>query len=121
MPRRRIAMYKIEEVLRLTYAEGRRQREVGRACGLSQSGESKVLKRAREAVLSWPLPEGLDEAALQEPLYGERGTRSGRRKDAQPDFASVHSELKKHRKATLQLLWQECAEQHPEGCGYSHL
>ena len=100
MPRRRIAMYKIEEVLRLTYAEGRRQREVGRACGLSQSGESKVLKRAREAVLSWPLPEGLD---------------------AQPDFASVHSELKKHRKATLQLLWQECAEQHPEGCGYSHL
>ena len=120
MPRRRIAMYKIEEVLRLTYAEGRRQREVGRACGLSQSGESKVLKRAREAGLSWPLPEGLDEAALQEPLYGERGTRSGRRKDAQPDFASVRSELKKHRKATSQLLWQECAEQHPEGCGYSH-
>ena len=58
---------------------------MGRACGLSQSGESKVLKRAREAVLSWPLPEGLDEAALQEPLF-----------------------------------WQECAEQHPEGCGYSH-
>ena len=63
MPRRRIAMYKIEEVLRLTYAEGRRQREVGRACGLSQSGESKVLKRAREAVLSWPLPEGQGRAA----------------------------------------------------------
>ena len=120
MPRRRIAMYKIEEVLRLTYESGCSQREVGHACGLSQSAVSKVLKRAREAGLSWPLPAGLDEAAVQERLYGERAARSGRRKDAEPDFASVHSELKKHRKVTLQLLWQEYAEQHPEGCGYSH-
>ena len=120
MPRRRITMCKIEEVLRLTYESGCSQREVGRACGLSQPAVSKVLKRAREAGLSRPLPEGLDETALQERLYGKRAARSGKRKDAEPDFASLHSELRKHRKVTLQLLWQEYAEEHPEGYGYSH-
>ena len=69
MPRKRLSMTKIEKVLRLTYEKDCSQREVGRACGVPQSAVSKLLRRARKMGLSWPLPEGFDEAGLQEQLY----------------------------------------------------
>ena len=37
----------------------------------------------------------------------------------QPDFAQIHQELKANKSVTLQLLWQEFAEQHPDGAHYS--
>lgn len=113
-------MTRIEEVLRLTYEIGCSQREVGRACGLSQSAVSKLLKRARKRGLSWPLPEGLGEAGLQEQLYGKAAQLRGRRQDAEPDFANMHEELRGKGKVTLRLLWEEYQALHRQGYGYSH-
>ncbi len=36
-----------------------------------------------------------------------------------PDFAEVHQELKSRKHVTLNLLWQEYKERHPEGYQYS--
>lgn len=83
-------MTKIEESLRLTYQLGLSQTEVGLACVVTQSRVSKLLRRARQKGLSWPLPEGMDEAGLQEQLYGKR-------QGAEPYFASIHEELKGQR------------------------
>lgn len=44
-PRERIAMLKIEEILRLRYEAGRTQREIARSCGLVQSSVHDVLER----------------------------------------------------------------------------
>ena len=86
MPRKRLSMTKIEEVLRLTYEQGCSRRAVGRAYGVTQSTVSKLLRRARKMGLSWPLPEGMDEAELQEQLYGRRARRKGKRQGGEPDF-----------------------------------
>ena len=38
---------------------------------------------------------------------------------SQPDFAKIHQELKANKSVTLQLLWEEFIEEHPEGVHYS--
>ena len=67
MPRRRIAMYHLEEILRLRHEAGRTQREIASGCGMAQSSVHKVLTHAKAAGVGWPLPEGLDEPALHCP------------------------------------------------------
>ena len=120
MPRDRIAMHHIEEILRLRHEAGRTQREIASGCGLAQSSVQKVLARAKAAGLGWPLPAVLDEPALHELIYG-RPTPSlaGVRYRTEPDFEYLHRELKQHKHLTLQLLWKEYREQEPGGYGYS--
>ena len=45
-------MYKINRIMRLSHEAGRSQREIARACGLSQPSVQRVLKRAWEAGLA---------------------------------------------------------------------
>ena len=120
MPRNRIAMYRIEEVLRLRHEAGRSQREIASSCGMVQSSVHKVLAHARAAGLGWPLPAGLDEPALHELLYGRpTPSQAGVRHRAEPDFEHLQRELKQHKHLTLQLLWEEYRGQEPGGYGYS--
>jgi transposase len=72
--------------------------------------------RARVAGLGWPLPGDLDDAALEARLYP--GSQLHRHQ-AEPDFQHLYKELKR-RGVTLQLLWHEYREDHPnDGYGYS--
>ena len=89
MPRGRVAnMYLIEEVLRLHHECGRSQREVARSCGVSLGSVNRLLRKAEAAGLGWPLPDGLDEAKLHEPLYGRpAGTQRERARREALDFA----------------------------------
>ena len=119
MPRKRVAMHHIEEILRLRHEGGRTQREIASGCGLSQSSVHQVLARARAAGLGWPLPEGLDEPALHQRLYGKPPSLAGSRRRAEPDFEHLHQELKKHKHLTLQLLWEEYRAEQPGGYGCS--
>jgi transposase len=43
----------------------------------------------------------------------------GARTDPGPTSPALHQELKKHRNVTLQLLWEEYQEAHPQGYNYS--
>lgn len=114
MPRERIAMHHIEEILRLRHEAGRTQREIASGCGMSQSRVQKVLARARAAGVGWPQPAELDEGALQELIYGRPApSPAGVRYRTEPDFEYLHRELKRHRHVTLQLLWEEYREQEP--------
>ena len=63
LPRGRIAMDHIEEILRLRHEAGRTQREIASGYGIAQSSVHKVLTHAKAAGLGWPLPEGLDDPA----------------------------------------------------------
>ncbi len=119
MPRKRVAMHHIEEILRLRHEGGRSQREIASGCGLAQSSVHQVLARAKAAGLGWPLPEGLDEPALHQRLYGRPPSLAGSRRWAEPDFEHLQQELKKHKHLTLQLLWEEYRGEQPGGYGYS--
>ena len=119
MPRARIAMHSIQEILRLRHECDCSQREIARSCGLSTGAVNKLLQLAGQAGLGWPLPAELDEAALHERLYGgSGGPRPSARREAL-DFAELHKELLRRKHLTLMLLWQEYREQHADGYSYS--
>jgi transposase len=72
---------------------------------------------ARAAGLSWPLPEGISEAELEQLLFPKRES-AARRNIPQPDWAAIHKELRR-KSVTLSLLWVEYRQEHPDGYGYS--
>ena len=114
MPKKRLSIVKIKEVLRLKYAVGLSHRQIAVSSGVSHSTIADYLRRAKAADLHWPLPEELSEMELEQRLFAqpERDirTRGGR---VQPDWAELHQQMKR-KGVTLLLLWQEYKEQHPE-------
>ena len=108
-------MRKIREVMRL-HAAGLTGRQIAQSAGMARSTVAECLRRAGEAGLVWPLPESLTETTLEQRLYPATAPACDPRPVA--DWTWVQREL--HRKGvTLQLLWQEYREQHPEGYRYS--
>ena len=117
VPRPRSAMRKIREVLRLSLADGLSRRLVGAATGLPYTTVADHLARARAAGLGWPLPDDLDDAALEARLFSSAARPAGPGRPL-PDWADVHRELRR-KGVTLQLLWLEYKERHPDGYQYT--
>jgi transposase len=63
------------------------------------------------------LPPGLDDAALERQLFPPPPPPSAGQRP-QPDYATIHKELKGPN-VTLQLLWEEYKQEHPDGYSYS--
>jgi predicted DNA-binding protein (UPF0251 family) len=59
MPRERVSMKKIKEVLRLKWSPELSDHDVAESCVLSRSTVWEYMQRAKAAGLSWPLPEGM--------------------------------------------------------------
>ena len=87
---------------------------------ISRSAVKEYQERANKAGLAWPLPDTLSEQELEQKLFSPPLTIEAPAK-ALPDFEYIYQELKTHKKfnLTLDLLWQEYKEQHPEGYQYS--
>jgi transposase len=51
-------------------------------------------------------------------LYASRRSKRGHRRIAEPDWASVHRELKR-KHVTLLILWDEYIAANPDGYSYS--
>ena len=117
VPRPRSAMRKIREVLRLSLADGLSRRQVGAATGLPYTTVADYLGRARRAGLGWPLPEGLDDGALEARLFASAALPPGPSRPL-PDWAEVHRELRRPG-VTLQLLQMEYKARHPDGYQYT--
>ena len=62
-------MRKIVDVLRLHFDGGRSQREISRSLNCSPTTVGEILRRAKLAGLSWPLPAEESEAGLEARLY----------------------------------------------------
>jgi len=69
MANNRLSMRKITEVLRLHFEHARTNREIAQAIGTSPTTVGQHLRRAREAGITYPLPEGLDDAAIESRLF----------------------------------------------------
>ncbi len=116
MPRPRLAMRKVREILRLARGEGLALRQVGAALGVPFTTVGDHLRRAERAGLSWPLPEELDDVALDALLFPKGAAPEPVR--PVPDWGRVHRELRRPG-VTLMLLWHEYREDHPDGYSYS--
>ena len=117
MPRQRLSMRQIHEVLRLKWAAGLSERQIARSLGLSRPTVAAYVRRAQVAGLSWPLPAGLDAATLEQRLFPSSATPAPTIRLV-PDWATVHHELKR-KGVTLFLMWQEYKATTPDGFQYS--
>ncbi|MCG5529068.1 IS21 family transposase [Halorhodospira halophila] len=117
MPTPRPSMRKIREVLRLRYELGLSRVHIAAACKIGSTTVQRILRRAKAAELHWPLPEELDDCALERLLYpSPRGPRTDI--PAEPDWEYVARELTR-KGVTRQQLWLEYREREPKGYGYS--
>lgn len=115
MPRERLSMRKIREVLRLRYEQGLSFRDIGRACSMGHTTVCDYIARAKRAGLGWPV--ALDDAKLEEILFFHPSEDGGTLRPA-PEWAAVNKELKR-KGVTLALLWQEYKAAHPAGYQYT--
>ena len=68
MAQSRLPMRKIRDVLRLS-AAGLSKRQIAASLGIGPTAAGACLRRAREAGVGWPVPDDLDDAALERRLY----------------------------------------------------
>jgi len=121
LPARRLSTRRIKEVLRLKYELGLGQRQIARSCSIGQAPVNDYLRRAEVAGLRWPLTDEWDDDRIERELFGRRSQPSTPPSQRTlPDFRSIHDQLRQHRHLTLQLLWVEYRQAHPDGYGYSH-
>jgi len=76
MSKERLSTREIREFLRLSQACGLSARQIAKSCRIARSTVGEYLRRAWEAHLSWPLPEGLDDARIEQLLFPKGGKGS---------------------------------------------
>ena len=96
-------MRQITEVLRLN-AQELSYRQIAQSVGISASTVQSYLERAQRAGLSWPLPNDVDDAALEARLFTrtEEELRPGR---PEPNWLGVDRERKRG-KQPRPALWR---------------
>ncbi len=109
-------MRKIREILRFA-ALGLSARQIASSVGAARATVADCQRRARDAGLAWPLPDELDDGALERRLYPPSSS-PGSVSRPPIDFVAVQREMRR-RDMTLFLLWQEYKDRHPEGYQYS--
>jgi transposase len=117
MPTERLSMRRIRDLLRLKLSQGLSDRAIATALSISKGSVGAYLSRARAAGLSWPLPAGLDDDALELLLFpGQVSARAPER--PVPDWAAIDRELRR-KGVTRALVWEEYRAAHPDGYSYA--
>lgn len=119
MPKARIAMSKIREIIRLTEVAGLSIRKTSRALNVSRPAVDHYLKQARMAGLTWSRVETMtDEELLSRLRQTEERQNDPRYVELVRRLPEIVQELgKKH--VTRQLLWEEYRRSCPDGYEYS--
>jgi len=118
MAKERLSMRKLREVLRLKFDCHLTNRQIGKSCSISHVTVGKYLDLAQKADISWPLDNNLSDSDIEKLLF-KNIPRKASKKAVMPSMHYLHNELKR-KHVTLQLLWYEYKQQHPDGYQYSY-
>lgn len=120
MANQRLPMRNIREILRLKYQARLSNRQIADRQSISHSTVNDYLRRAKATSIAWPLPEDLSDQELESRLFSD-AVPPAQKIRFQPDYAYLYDELRAYKNInlTLDLLWREYKEQHPEGYQYS--
>ena len=112
MPTERLAMRHVRDVMRLK-AAGMPSREIARRVGTLDG-----IRRFEASGLTWPLLDDVTDTVLEARLFAKvgSGSRQGQRCLAEPDWATVHRELKR-KHVTLAILWEAYRVATKKSCG----
>lgn len=99
-------MTKYREILRL-HSMGLSQRNIAYSCSVSKTTVSRIIKRANELEISWPLDDNQTDVVLAGMLFPliEKAAKEKRL----PDFTYVRNELLKNG-VSKKLIWTEYIE-----------
>lgn len=112
MSKIRIPMRNIKNILRMNLVDQRAMRNIASMTGIPYSTVYDNITTAKAKGLTWPQIETMSDEALELALSSNNTQRPV------PEWAHVEKELKRSG-VTLQLLWQEHKEAHPDGYQYS--
>ena len=99
-------MTKYREILRLSCL-GLSQQNIADSCNVSKKTVNRVLKRAKELDISWPLDESDTDTVLAEKFFPSANQVASNKR--MPDFTYIHKELLRNG-VTKKLLWTEYIE-----------
>ena len=113
-------MTKYREILRLS-SLGLSQQSIADSCGVSKKTVNRVLKKATEEQLFWPLDPNLTDTVIAERFFPSAKQSESNKK--MPDFARIRNELLRNG-VSKKLLWSEYMEECRQSGGdplmYSH-
>ena len=101
-------MTKYREIIRLS-AMGLSQQSTADSCGVSKKTVNRVLKRAKELKISWPLTPNQTDEVLAE-MFFPSATRQPDSNKRMPDYEYVRKELLRNG-VSKKLLWTEYMEE----------
>ena len=99
-------MTKYREILRLK-SLGFSDRNIARSCSVSRNTVRRVIDKATEMDISWPLDFGMTDGALEELLFPSDKSATDRRL---PDYNYIRKELLRNG-VTKKFLWIEYSEE----------
>jgi transposase len=112
MSKMRIPMKNIKNILYMHLVDQHAMRKIAARTGIPYSTVYDNILLAKAKGLTWSQVEAMSEEVLEHVLFTSDNQRP------LPDLAYVEKELKRSG-VTLQLLWQEYKEAHPDGYQYS--
>jgi transposase len=102
-----IYMTKYREILRLQ-SLGINQTHIAESCGCARATVRKVLNRAKELDIKWPLKADTTDADLEKEFFPDKSASEPSRK--YPDYEYIDKEMMRNG-VTLKLLWNEYCEE----------
>ena len=101
-------MTRYREIFRLS-SLGISQQSIAVSCNVSKKTVNRVLKRADELQIAWPLPADQTDEVLSNILFPptKKQQESGKK---MPDYDYIHQELNRHG-VSKKLLWTEYLEE----------
>lgn len=102
-------MTKYREILRLSHL-GLSQQNIADSCSVSKKTVNRVLKRAKDLQLSWPLEANQTDQVLADILFASANKHSAYSQKRMPDFNYIRKELLRNG-VNKKLLWTEYMEE----------
>jgi transposase len=100
-------MTKYREILRL-HSLGINQTGIAESCGCSRKTVRKIINRAKELTIEWPLKAETTDAELERQFFPEKSAKEPSHKH--PDYELIAREMMRNG-VTLKLLWNEYCEE----------
>lgn len=100
-------MTQYREILRL-HSLGINQTGIASSCGCARATARKVLSRAKELDITWPLSSGITDAELEKRFFPNKAIPDLSRK--YPNYEYIDKEMMRNG-VTLKLLWNEYCEE----------
>jgi transposase len=110
-------MKKLKEVYRLKFEFNYSNRVIAQSVGMSPGTVSDYITLFKSSGLTWADASKIEPPELEKRIFGIPITE-GSVTRPRPDWERVYLEMKR-KGVTLQLLWREYKDQHPNGLGYT--